>query len=245
VSVETLGHILRQQGNSECVQHYEEAIHWVQRIKDPAAEATIHFNLGHAYKDIPAIRNLDSAEAAYQRSRALFDPNDALAHALAIKQIGMVQHERFNESRQRNEPAETVVKHSQAAGDHYHQALVLCPPTALTELGPIHNELGSLYDALGQTEAAREHYEKATQYFEQTRDRYHAGAVHYNIALMYLQAAGRDATPSRQRDLLHRAQAYAKAALRDFQHYQNRAAHQEADTQQLLTRITQALTKLP
>ena len=44
------------------------------------------------------------------------------------------------------------------------------------------------------------------------------------MALMYLEAAEREATPSRQRDLLHRAQAYAQAALRDFQHYQGRAA---------------------
>jgi hypothetical protein len=65
------------------------------------------------------------------------------------------------------------------------------------------------------------------------------------MAIMYLEAAEREATPSRQRDLLHRAQAYAQAALRDYQHYQGRAAKDEADAQQLLAGIAQALTKLP
>jgi hypothetical protein len=52
------------------------------------------------------------------------------------------------------------------------------------------------------------------------------------------------AAAARQRDLLHRAQAYAQAALRDFQHYQGRAAKEEADAQELLARIAQALEAL-
>jgi tetratricopeptide (TPR) repeat protein len=160
-----------------------------------------------------------------------------------IKQIGMVHHKRCNESRQRGEPAEIVLQHAQAAERHYLQALALCPPTALTDLGPMHNALGNLYAALGQTEPAREHYERAAQYFEQTGDRYAAGQTRYNIALMYLQGAERESPPARQRDLLHRAQAYAQAALRDYQHYQGRAAADEARAQQLVADIDQALAQ--
>ena len=214
-----------EQGNPDCVAAYEEAIRYAQRIEDTAAEAIAHFNLGHAYKDIPAIRNLDAAEAAYQRSLALLHPNDASGSQpdASSKSAWSITSD-SDESRQRGEPAETVLKHAQAAEQHYLQALALCPPTALTDLGPIHNQLGILYDEVGQTEQAREHYEKAAQYFEQTGNRYDAGQTRFNMALMYLQAAEREATPARQRDLLHRAQAYAQAALRDFQHYQGRAA---------------------
>ena len=60
---------------------------------------------------------------------------------------------------------------------------------------------------------------------------------------MYLDAADRESAPSRRRDLLHRAQAYAQAALRDFQHYQGRAADREARAQQLIARIAQALAQ--
>ncbi len=245
VSLEALGHILREQANPDCVQRYEEAIRQCQRINATAEEAVNHYNLGHAYKDIPAIRNLDAAETAYERSLDARAENDLLNRSITIKQIGMVHHARFDESRQRGELAETVLKHAQAAEQHYHRALVLCPPTALTALGPFHNELANLYNDVGQTERAREHYEKAAQYFEQTGNRHHAGGGRFNIAAMYLKAIRREATPSRRRDLLRRAQAYAQAALRDFQHYQGRAAAEEAKAQQLLDLIAQALAKLP
>jgi hypothetical protein len=61
------------------------------------------------------------------------------------------------------------------------------------------------------------------------------------MAVMYLQAAEREAASPGQRDLLLRAQAYAEAALRDFQHYQGRAAADEARAQQLLARMARAV----
>jgi hypothetical protein len=61
------------------------------------------------------------------------------------------------------------------------------------------------------------------------------------MALTYTGTAESRCAPSRQRDLLHRAQAYAQAALRDFQHYQGRAAKDEARAQQLLARIAEVL----
>ncbi len=72
----------------------------------------------------------------------------------------MVHHERFNESRRRGEPAEVVLQHAQAAEQHYRQALALCPPDAVADLGPMYYKLGKLYAEVGQTESAREHYEK-------------------------------------------------------------------------------------
>jgi len=43
---------------------------------------------------------------------------------------------------------------------------------------------------------------------------------------------------------LFRARAYCEAALRDYQHYQGRAAKDEARTQTLLDDIDQELAKL-
>lgn len=87
----------------------------MQRIGDTGAEAVAHFNLGHAYKDLPAIRDLDAAEAAYRRSLELWAKDDLLNRSKTIKQIGMVHHKRFDESRQRGDPPETVLQHAQAA----------------------------------------------------------------------------------------------------------------------------------
>lgn len=61
VSLEALGHILREQGDGDCVTQHKDAIQHCQRIDDTAEEAINHYNLGHAYKNLPAIRDLDAA----------------------------------------------------------------------------------------------------------------------------------------------------------------------------------------
>lgn len=244
VSIFTLGQILMDQNSPDCVVAYEETVQHTQRIQDTAAEATAHFNLGHAYKDIPAIRDLDAAEAAYRRELALLNPNDALGQSSTIQQIGMVYQERFNEALKRGEPAETMLKHIHAAEQQYNDALALCPPTALTALGPMHAQTATLFAAVGYNDQARDHFEKAAQYFERTDDHHGAGKVRGDIALMYAHAAGRESSSSRQRELLERARAYAQAAARDFLHYPDRAGADEANVQRLLAAIAQALAKL-
>ncbi len=241
LSVSALGQILMEQNSGDCVKAYQESLLINQRLGDTAGKAIIHFNIGNAYKDIPGIRDLDAAEKAYRRGLALLNPNDLSGRAVTIQQIGMVQHERFREARSREEPKEVLAKHVQAAETHYLQALALYPLNAITSLGPLHNALGALYQEVGQIEPAREHFEKCVQLAEQTGDRYHAGRGRYNIALMYLQSADEQDSPARRRDLLLRAKAYAEAALRDFQSYQGRAADREAQAQQLIVGIDQAL----
>ena len=245
VSVFMLGAILQDQGNAECLRPYQESLELDQRIGDKAAQAVDEFNLGHAYKDVPGIRDLAAAEAAYQRSLDLRDPNDVLGRSKCIKQIGMVHHERFRDARQRNEPVETLLRHAQAAQKQYLEVLRLYPKDALTDLAPLHNQLGNLYSDVGQLDNAREHFEQAAQYFEKAGNRLHAGQTRFNMALMYVRAAGSENQLSQQRASVLRAQAYAGAALRDYQHYQGRAAKDEAKAQGLLDRIDQALAKLP
>jgi tetratricopeptide (TPR) repeat protein len=239
ISIETLGHILREQGSLDCVQQYRETIVFYQRIGDTAAEAITHANLGHAYLTLPAIRDLDAAEAAYQRSLELSNPDDALGRSKCLQAIGMVHHGRFREARDRKAPTETTLRHAQTAEQHLRQALALCPPSAVADLGQMHHQLAALYVEVGQIEPAREHYERAVQYLGQARDYYNAGGVRYNIATMYRDAAGRE--PARRRDLLRRAAAYAAASLRDFESYQGRAADREADARRLIEIIARAL----
>ncbi len=235
MSTGTLGQILMGENSHDCVAVYEETIRYCQRIGDRTAEAITHFNLGHAYKDLPAIRNLDTAEAAYQRSLELHDPNDALERAKCIQQIGIVLHERFNEARQRGDATDHSFQHAQAAEQHYQQALTLCPPTAIADLAPMYRQVGNFYSDVGMFDDAQSYYEKDVQIREQTGDRYGAGQTRYNLALMYLNAAERE--PARRHDLLRRALAYARASLVDFQHYQGRAAADEAKAQQLIDNI--------
>ncbi len=241
VSLTGMGDILREQDRGDCVKRYEEAIQNYQRIADTAAEAIAQFNLGHAYINLPAIRDLDAAETAYRRSLDLGEPDDALGRSLCIQEIGRVHHERFKEALQQNAPQATQLGHAQTAENYYRQALALCPASAIGHLGPMHGQLGNLYQEVGQIERARQHYEKAADYFEQTGNRYNSGQTRYNLAVMYARTAGGEEIPTRQRDLLRRALAYAQAALRDFQSFQGRAADWEARAQGLIDRIGEAL----
>src|SRR6185503_8724621 len=185
VHVFTLGQILQEQGNAACLRPYQESLEIDRRIGDTAAQAVDEFNLGHAYIDVPAIRDLDAAEAAYQRSVDLRSPDDALGRSKCIKQIGMVHHERFREALQRKEPVETLLRHVQAAEARYIEGLRLCPEDALADLAPQHGQLGNFYSNVGQLDRARDHFEQAAQYFEKADDRFHAGAVRFNMAIMH------------------------------------------------------------
>ena len=245
VSVFTLGSIAMAEGNPACLRHYHESLGIDQRIGDRIAQAMNEYNLGHAYKDLPDIRDLDEAEAAYRRSLDLCNPEDVMHRSACVSQIGLVHYERLREARRRKEPEETLLRHARDAEEHYLQGLQLYPQDAVTVLAPAHLQLGNLYAEVGQPEQAREHYEHSVRYAEKAGDRFNAGGTRLNMALMYVQASRRENQPSRQRDFLHRAQAYAEAALRDFQHYQGRAANEEAKAQGLLDQINERLARLP
>jgi len=241
----TLGQILVEKGEAGGLTYFQESFGIDKRIGNKAGLAITEFTLGHAYMDIPSIRDLDAAEAAYKRSMDLHDPHDDLGRSVCIKQIGMVHHVRFNDAQQRQEPEGTLLRHAQATEKHYLKALQLCPKDAFTEFAAFHSQLGSLYAQVGQLDKAREHFEKGAQHFDDADNHLHAGRTRYNMALMYAQTAMREAYPPQQRDYFRRAEAYAKAALCDFRHYQGHAAAAEADTQGLLGEIKQALATLP
>lgn len=78
MSVFSLSQILHEQGSPNCVAAYEEFIQYYQHIQV-------------------------TAEAVYQRSLDGWAENDILNRSKTIKQIDMVHHAHFSESRQRGE----------------------------------------------------------------------------------------------------------------------------------------------
>jgi tetratricopeptide (TPR) repeat protein len=241
VSVFDLGHILRQQGDPGCIAAYTETIRYTQRIGDTVAEAVAHISLGHVYREIAAIRDLDAAEVACRRSLTLRDLSDVVGRSRCLQAIGMIYDARFNEAQWRGAPTKTLMQHALTAEEHYRQALTLCPPTSIADLAPLYGALGDLYRARGMTEQARESYERSIQYDEQIGDRHRAGGNRLSMGFVYVDAAEREQVPARRRDLLRRAAAYARASLVDFQYYQGRAAADETKAQRLIDDITRAL----
>ena len=110
-----------------------------------AREATVAFNLGHAYKDIPALRDLDQAEHWYQRYLQLLEEHDTLGRARGTGQLGNIAYERFKDARAAGAPGEQLLRHLNDAAGAYHQALGLLPDNAVDELAVTHHALGMIY----------------------------------------------------------------------------------------------------
>jgi len=226
VSLEQLAILLREQGKAECVEPSKEAIGIYQFIGDKSTEAISAFNLGHAYMQLPALRNLDESERWYQRALELENPNDKKGRAADLGQLGFVASERFDDAKKEGKPKEELLKYLNVTEDYYQQALALLPPDAVDDLAVTHNQLGIIYDNAGNLERALEHYNKSVQYKEAAGNIYAAGTTRHNMAIV-LANNGR----------LSDALLYARAALRNFESYGGRAKDDEDRTKGLIAEI--------
>ena len=230
VSLEGLGTIRRELGREDCVAAYEEALALSESIEDQAEAAICAFNLGHAYKDISALRDLRQAEHWYRRSLELRDKRDRLYRGTSLGQLGSVAFEKFKEACERKRPEDELLRHLNEAASFYHQALEHFPADAVDELAVAHAQLGNIYGDAGDTDRAVAHYRDAIRYREKQGNVYGASGTRFNVALA-LAGAGRP------QDALE----YARAALRGYESYGESAAGDIQDTRQLIERIEQNL----
>ena len=232
VALEQLGHIQREQGKAECVNSYQEAIPNYQLAGDKSAEAVAAFNLGHAYKDLPALRNLDEAERWYRRSLELFAEGDRMGRGKCHNQLGNTAYQRFNDAKKEGKTEEELLKYLNAAADYYQQGIALLPPDAVDDLAVANNALGVIYKNSGDLERALNHFNNAAKFFESAGDLYHAGDTQFNLALALAQN-GR----------LSDALLYVRAALRNYESYGGRAKDQEDKSKGLIAEIEEAMKK--
>jgi tetratricopeptide (TPR) repeat protein len=218
-----LGQILREQDDPNCLQPYQEATGLFQRISDQRAEAYSAANLGHAYKDIAALRDLDQAQHWYQHARDLLGEDDTLSRARITGDLGNIAYEHFRDARDAGALVEQLVQYLNDAADAQQQKLDLLPPDEINEHASAHLQLGNIYSDAGHADRALDHYTKAIHYDEQQDNRYGAGQTRYNAAIALASAGRRD-------DAL----LYAHAALNDFQALGPGAATQADQTRQLI-----------
>ncbi|MEQ9356376.1 CHAT domain-containing protein [Coleofasciculus chthonoplastes] len=228
-SLHELGQILREQGKSDCVTAYEKALALLERIGDKAAAAVCSLNLGHAYTQIPAIRNLHKAEQWYQRSLELRDQQDRLGCSKCFTELGRVAHERFQEAQTTSQPEEKL-RHLNEALHYSAQALNLLPQNAVKDLAVAHNQIGNICRSAGDLNRAFWNYRETIRYEEAQGNLYGAANSRFNIALVLTQDSRFD-----------EALLYAQAALCNFQIFGDRAAADIQDTKQLITLIEQSL----
>ncbi|MCI0647548.1 MAG: tetratricopeptide repeat protein [Chloroflexi bacterium] len=138
--------------------------------------------------------------------------------------------ERFKEARAAVWPGAELLAYLNAALDYYHQALDLLPVDAVDDLAVAHNQLGLIYYEAGDLERALPHYRESIRYAELQGDFYGVGQTRRNVARALVQ-----------RGRLADAREYARAALRNFQVYGERAAAEIQKTEGLLAWIEEAM----
>lgn len=230
VALFDLGQILRDQDDPGCVQLYTEAMQLCQRIGDRPGESAIASHLGHAYKNVPALRDLDQAEHWYQHDRELVEEHDTLRRARSIIQLGNIAYERFKDAEAAGASEEEPLGYLNDAAGAYYEALDLIPDDAADDLAVAHDALGNIYRLASQADQALAHHVKAIHYDERQDNRYRAGGNRVNAALTLADTGRR-----------HDALLYARAALRDLEAVGPGAAALAGQARQLITALEQEL----
>jgi len=177
-SLGRIGDILRDQRKTQCLTFYEEAIGLYRRIGDANGEASRAFNLGHAYKNLPAIRDLDRSETWYQKSLSLRLDSDYLARSQCLGQLGSIELERADKA-----VGQAKQSHAEAATKYYKQALSETPEDAVADLGIVHSQLGNAYGYFFDThDLALEHWYKGIKFAEAIGDVLRAAGIRNNVA---------------------------------------------------------------
>jgi tetratricopeptide (TPR) repeat protein len=223
VSLHGLGEIRRNLGRAECVSGYEEALELSERIGERVGAATCAFNLGHAFSELPALRDLDQAERWYRKSLELFEERDRLGRGRCVRELGTVALVR---SRAAEQPREELFRQLNEVVRLYYEALDLLPEDEIHDLAVIQHQLGQVYRSAGDLDRAVQHYRESIHYEEMQGNLYGAAQTRGNMALA-LARAGRKAD----------ALEYAEAALQGFESLGERAAADIEDTHKLIAAI--------
>jgi tetratricopeptide (TPR) repeat protein len=227
-SLSELRNILLAQGDPDCLTHFREVLMLAQRIGDRRAEAEAAGLLGHTYRSVPGLRDLDQAEKWYRHSLSLRPDSDRLGLATALGSLGQVAMERFQEAREAREAEQVLQEQLNTALRSYHQALDLTPVDDHESRGITEMDLGNLYRLAGDTRQALRHYQQAIQHQEARGNVYVAGQTRYNIAVLL-------AKDDRVSDALH----YARAALDNYRQAGPGAADRADRTRQLIADLEQ------
>ena len=207
VALESMGHLLREQGSPDAMPLYQEALELCSRLSDDQGEATIAFNLGHLYKDLPGYRDLDQAKQWYRRSLSLRHAEDRLGRARSLGQLGATAYERYQDDLREGQPRTVLATRLNEALSRYQEALdLLLPVDAPAELTVALCQLGLIYSAAGRADEAASYYRRSLAYAEAAGEHYQAAVVRRNLAMTLADE-----------DRLDDSLQYVRAALDGFE----------------------------
>jgi tetratricopeptide (TPR) repeat protein len=230
VSLYDLGELQRELGQSECVAVYEESLKLVEQIGDRPTAAACAYNLGHAYRYVAALKDLDRAEHWYRRSLEQFGQHNRLGRVKCQTELGSVAYQRLIDAKAGEEPETVLISHFRDAEKFYEEALNLSPQDAVDHLAVTHHQFGTLYAEVGMLEKALTHWHYSLRYKETSGDIYGAAMTRYNIACSLVRT-GR----------LEDAREYALAAQRNYETFDDGATSEIQRTHNLLEYIEKLL----
>lgn len=231
-SLHELGSIQRELGQPDCVLTYKEAMKLAEELNDQTHAAICAFNLGNAYKNIIAIRDLNKAEEWYQYSLKLRKQSDKYGRAQSVGQLGALALERFNEAQKTEILTENLQLHLQKAEQFYLEAISLIPADAVNDLAVTHHQLGIIYKNANDVKRALSHWREAIRYYESIGNLYNSAQTRGNIANI-LAHRGR----------LQDAMDYARAALRGFSTFGEATSNEIQKTQVLIQQIQDTIAQ--
>jgi len=230
VAIHGLADIQREQRDRACVPSYLEAMKLCQRIAARREEGMAAYNLGRAYEEVWAIRDLDKAARWYQRYRELLRGDDAKGQAALELELGNLALQRLDDAETARAPAEQLARHANDAIASYLESLRLTPARAIADLAVVHNQLGIAYRHIGQHDTAFGYFQKSIKYQEAQNDLHGAGSARCNAARS-LEDAGH----------YHDALLYARVGLRDLEAVGPGAAVEAERASQMIVRLSQEL----
>jgi tetratricopeptide (TPR) repeat protein len=190
ISTSRVADVLRAANDPACVSMSEEAVRLYRTISDNVGVSIRLFNLGHAFKNVPALRNLEKAAHYYDAAYNSYPDHDALARGQCLAQLGAVSLELLTDSQEKGAAEAVMLHHFEDAINYYQRALELEPPDAIANLALTHNQLGAAYQ-YSRTEQSKavEHFKKAMQYFAQSGQWFGEAGACLNAAQVLLRLA--------------------------------------------------------
>ena len=203
VALERLGGLLRDKGDAVCGKPLEEALR-IALCVDAKAVATCAMNLGHAYKDIEELRDLDRSEEMYEL--CLREAGAISLQAMAVGQLGRVSRVRLEQALQLGRPASEIERLAREALQRNTEAMRYLTSTNDLARARELRQRGRIFGLLHQIEEARVPYAEAIAIAEYAGDVRLAGLIKSDFAVDLFDAG-----------LRGEAGQYLAAAMADFE----------------------------
>jgi tetratricopeptide (TPR) repeat protein len=183
ISLSRVADILRECDDAECLGFNERALAVYIHIEDPVGTAIRLFNLGHVFKNLPMLRDLERAEEFYRRAYESYPEPDDASRLQCLAQLGSVALQRLKDELGGQQRPEALSSHLDAALEYYETVLRGMAPDDILGLADVHNQLGVAFQYLeDEQNTAFEHFRMAIEYFDQAGESYEAASSRNNAA---------------------------------------------------------------